>query len=48
VSGITVRPAAVPPRGDAADERSLRRLIPRTPAGIVIAVATLLGLGLRI
>ncbi len=48
MSGITVRPAAVPPRGDAADERSLRRLIPRTPAGIVIAVATLLGLGLRI
>jgi alpha-1,2-mannosyltransferase len=47
VSGITVRPAAGPPRDDAAAERSLRRLIPRTPAGIVIAAATLLGLGLR-
>ena len=48
VSGTTVRPAAGPPRDDAAAERSLRRLIPRTPAGIVIAVATLLGLGLRL
>jgi len=48
VSGITVRPAAGPPRDDAAAERRLRRLVPRTPAGIVMTVATLLGLGLRI
>src|ERR1022692_3589192 len=48
VSDTTVRSAAGPPRDDATAERSLRRLVPRTPAGFVIAAATLLGLGLRL
>ncbi len=47
MSDTTVRPASGRPRDDATAERSLRRLVPRTPAGIVIAAATLLGLGLR-
>lgn len=47
VSDTTVRSAAGPPRDDATAHRSLRRLVPRTPAGIVIAAATLLGLVLR-
>ena len=47
MSDTTVRPASGPPRDDATAERRLRRLVPRTPAGIVIAAATLLGLGLR-
>jgi hypothetical protein len=47
VSDTTVRSAAGPPRDDASAQRSLRRLVPRTPAGIVIAAATLLGLALR-
>jgi alpha-1,2-mannosyltransferase len=47
VSDTTVRSAAGPPRDDATAQRSLRRLVPRTPAGIVIAAATLLGLALR-
>src|ERR1022692_166546 len=47
VSDTPVRSAAGPPRDDATAERGLRRLVPRTPAGIVIAAATLLGLALR-
>src|ERR1022692_4071857 len=48
VSDTTVRSAAGPPRDDATAERSLRRLVPRTPAGIVIAAATPLGSALRL
>jgi len=44
VSGTTVRPAAGPSRGAAA---AARRLGPLTPAGLAIAAATLLALGLR-
>ena len=47
MSDTTVRSAAGPPRDEATAHRSLRRLVPRTPAGIVIAAATLLGLVLR-
>jgi len=47
VSDTTVRPAAGPPRDDATAQRGLRRLVPGTPAGLVIAAATLLGLALR-
>jgi len=48
VSDITVRPEAGPARGAAAVQRVGRRLIPRTPAGVVITAATVLGLGLRL
>jgi alpha-1,2-mannosyltransferase len=47
VSDITVRPEAGAPRGEAAAGRA-SRLIPRTTAGLIIAAATLLGLGLRL
>jgi hypothetical protein len=48
VSDITVRPAAGAPRGASTAQRAGRRLIPRTPAGAIIAAATALGLGLRL
>ncbi len=48
VSDISVRPAAGAPRGDAAAGSASRRLIPRTPPGIIITAATAFGLGLRL
>src|SRR6266568_4146974 len=48
VSDITVRPEAGAARGAAAVQRVGRRLIPRTPASVVITAATVLGLGLRL
>ena len=47
MSDITVRRDAGAPRGAAAAQRA-GRLIPRTPAGLIITAATLLGLGLRL
>jgi len=47
-AGPGAGPAAVLPRGDAAGVSAGRRLVPRTPAGLIIAAATLLGLGLRL
>jgi alpha-1,2-mannosyltransferase len=47
VSNISVRREADAPRGAAAPRRA-GRLIPRTPAGLIITAATLLGLGLRL
>jgi hypothetical protein len=47
VSDITVRREAGAARGAAAAQRA-GRLIPRTPVGLIIAAATVLGLGLRL
>jgi hypothetical protein len=47
VSDITVRRAAGPPHGATAARRA-GRMIPRTPAGLIIAAATVLGVGLRL
>jgi len=48
VRDITVRPEAAVPRAAAAVQRAGRRLIPRTPASLIITAATVLGLGLRL
>jgi hypothetical protein len=48
VSDITVRPEAGASRGAGSLQRTGGRLIPRTPVGLVIAAATVLGLGLRL